>query len=414
MTVRVPAVEIEREVDTRLKKVGRTARLKGFRPGKIPPKVVRQRYGGQVRQEVVADVIRASYSQALAQEQLNPAGGPQIEPISLEGGEHFSYRATFEVYPQIKLKPTDAVSVDTPRVEIGDGDVEDMVEKLRDQRADWQTVERKSALGDRVVVDFIGTIAKEPFEGGEGTEVPIVVGSGQVIEDFEKALKGVEAGQAKSAKVKFPKDYPAEALAGKKAIFDITVHRVEEKRLPEIDGEFLKSMGVEEGGVDALKGELRTNMERELKERLKTETKNRALDGLLKLNRVEVPNALVEEEIKVLQTEAMRRMGIEDPDQAPPRTNFEDAARRRVELSLLVQQLIQENDIKLDRSRLEERIAELVSPYEKADEVAQIYRSNRDLMAQLEAGILEDQVVDFILEHAKTKRKTVSFKEFMA
>ena len=413
ITVRVPAAEIEQEVDTRLKKVGRTARLKGFRPGKIPAKVVRQRYGGQVRQEVMTDVIRTSYSQALAQEQLNPAGGPSIEPLPTESEDHFSYRATFEVYPEIELKPTDSISFETPKVEFDDSDVDEMVEKLRDQQAEWHAVERKSAVDDRVVVDFSGSLGGEAFEGGEGKEVPIVVGAGQVIEDFEKALKGVSAGQTKSAKVKFPKDYPSEELAGKKAVFDITVLRVEEKKLPGVDEEFLKKMGVEDGGLEALKEQLRQNMDRELRERLKSETKNRALDGLLKANSIEIPNALVEQEINVMQAEAMRRFGIEDPEKAPPRSEFEDAAQRRVTLSLLVQELIKENDIKLDRKRVEERITELVAPYEKPEEAARIYRSNRQLMAQLESGVLEDQVVDFILENAKTKNKATSFKEFM-
>jgi len=413
MTVRVPAAEIEQEVDTRLKKVGRTARLKGFRPGKIPAKVVRQHYGGQVRQEVMSDVIRASYARALTQEQLKPAGGPSIEPIFGESEEHFSYRATFEVYPEIKLKPIDTIAVETPKVEFDDSDVDEMLEKLRDQRADWEPVERKSAVDDRVVVDFAGKINGELFEGGEGKEVPVVVGSGQVIEDFDKALKGVTTGQSKSAKVKFPKDYPSEELAGKKAVFDLTVLRVEEKRLPAIDEEFLKSMGIEEGGLEALKDQLRQNMERELKERLKVETRNRTLDGLLKAHEIDVPNALVEEEVNVLQAEAMRRLRIEDPDKAPPRSEFRDAARRRVTLSLLVQELIRENDIELDRERVEHRIAELVAPYEKPQEAAQIYRSSRELMVQLESGVLEEQVVDFILEHAKTKEKAASFKEFM-
>jgi trigger factor len=413
ITVQVPALEIEQEVDTRLKKVGRTARLKGFRPGKIPPKVVRQHYGGQVRQEVMTDVIRTSYSRALAQEQLNPAGGPSIEPLPTESEEYFSYRATFEVYPDVQLKPTDTIKLETPTVEFDESDVDEMVEKLRDQQAEWQEVERKSAADDRVVVDFSGKISGEAFEGGEGKEVPVVVGAGQVIGDFDKALKGLSAGQMKSAKVKFPKDYPSEELAGKKAVFDITVLRVEEKRLPELDEEFLKKMGVEDGGLDVLKEQLRQNMDRELRERLKTETKKRALDGLLNTNSVEIPNVLVEQQIDSMQAGAMRRFGIEDPEKAPPRSEFEETARRRVTLSLLVQELIKENDIKLDRKRVDEQITEFVAPYEKPEEAARAYRSNHELMAQVESGVLEDQVVDFILEHAKTKEKAASFKEFM-
>ncbi|MCY3732336.1 MAG: trigger factor [Rhodospirillaceae bacterium] len=414
ITVRVPAAEIEQEVASRLQKVGRTARLKGFRPGKIPAKVVRQRYGGQVRQEVMSDVIRTSYSQALAQEQLNPAGGPSIEPLSAgEGAAHFSYRATFEVYPEIALKPISTLSIETPRVAVEDADVAAMLETLRDQQAEWCTVERKAAADDRVVVDFSGTLGGQPFEGGQGSEVPIVVGAGQVVRDFEKALMGLVAGQSKSAKVKFPKDYPSAELAGKKAVFDITVLRVEEKQLPEVDEAFLKKLGIEDGGFDALQLQLRQNMERELKERLRTETRNRALDALLRANRIEVPNALVEERISALQAEAMRRLGVEDPEKAPPRAEFTDGATHRVTLRLLVQKLIEDNGIKLDRQRVEERIAELVAPYEKPDEAARIYRSNRDLMVQLESSVLEEQIVDFILQHAKTKEKPESFKAFM-
>ena len=414
ITVRVPAAEIEQQVDSRLQQVGRTARLKGFRPGKIPAKVVRQRYGGQVRREVMSDVIRASYTKALAQEQLNPAGGPSIEPLSVgEDESHFSYRATFEVYPEIALKPISTLSIDTPKVTVEDADVAVMLEELRDQQAEWCTVERKAAADDRVVVDFSGTLGGQPFEGGQGTEVPIVMGAGQVVRDFEKALRGLSAGQSTSAKVKFPKDYPSAELAGKKAVFDIAVLRVEEKKLPEVDEAFLKKLGIEDGGLDALQLQLRQNMERELKQRLRAETRNRALDALLRANRIEVPKALVEERIGALQAEAMRRLGVEDPEKAPPRAEFTDSATHRVTLSLLVQKLIEDNEIKLDRKRVEERIAELVAPYEKPDEAARIYRSNRDLMVQLESSVLEEQIVDFILQHAKTREKPEGFKAFM-
>jgi len=414
MTVRVPTAEIEREVDLRLAKVGKTARLKGFRPGKIPAKVVRQRYGGQVRQEVLSDMIRASFSRALDQEKLQPAGGPSIEPLPDDGAEHFSYRAVFEVYPEIKLKPVGSIAIEKPQVEFKESDVDDMLEKLRDQRAEWREVDRKSAIGDRVVVDFVGKIDNEPFEGGEGTEVPVIVGSGQVIEDFDKALKGLTAQQSKSAKVKFPKDYPAEKLAGKKAVFEIQVGRVEEKVLPELDEEFLAAFGVDEGGLEALRTEIRGNLERELKERLRVELKTRALDGLLQANQIEVPRALVEEQISAMQADAMQRLGIEAVDKAPPRENFETTARRRIAVGLLVQEMIREQGMELDRSRVDRRIEELVAPYDRAEEAASIYRTNRELMARVGSAVLEDQVVDYLLENAKVKTKSIEFKEFMA
>ena len=414
MTVRVPSVEIEREVSQRLTRVGQTAKLKGFRPGKVPAKILQQRYGDQVRQEVVTDVIRSSYSRALVQEQLHPAGGPSIEPMSVDGDEQFAFTATFEIYPDISLKSLGSLSIEKPQVKIVAADIEDTLDRLRDQRADWQSVERKAEPGDRVIADFIGRIGNETFAGGEGKEVPIIVGEGQVVADFDKALKGVTADQSKSAKVKFPKDYPVDTLAGKKAVFDITIQRVEEKVLPDIDEEFLQAFGIEEGGVEALREKLRDNMERELEDRLRIETKRRALDGLLAANRVDLPKALIEQEISALQANAMRQLNIEDPEQAPPRENFVDPARRRAALSLLVQEVIRANDINLDRLRLDQRIDELVAQFERPAEAARMYRGNQELMAQLEGVILEEQVVDFLLENAKTTEKSIDFKEFMA
>ncbi len=413
LTVSVPATDIEREIDVRLTKLGKTAKLKGFRPGKIPQKVVRQRFGGQIREEVMTEVIRQSFTRAVQQEQLNPAGGPRIEPLSGQGDEQFRYRAVFEVFPDIELKDIDKLEIERPKVEIDDSDVDDMIAKLRQQRAEWQAVDRKSKDGDRVVIDFEGRLGDEPFEGGKGTNVPVQVGAGQVIEDFDKSLKGVKAGETKKVKVKFPKDYAAEHLAGQKAEFDLTVHSVEEQQLPELDEAFFEAFGVTEGGLDALKRDVRGNMERELKERIRSETKNRALDALLKANPVEVPRALVEEETRKLVGDAMQRMGTDDPSKVPPAAQFEPAARRRAALGLLVQELIRGQSITLDRDRVDARLKELCSPFEQPDEVERIYRGSRDLMSQVEASVFEDQVVELLLEQAKTVDKQLKFKEFM-
>src|SRR5690606_13262381 len=249
MTVSVPAAAIEREIETRLAKVSRTAKLRGFRPGKIPQKVVRQRFGSQVRDEVLTDVIRSTYSRAIEEHNLNPAGGPRIEPLSAEGADdRFSYRAVFEVYPEVELAELDTVALDLPKVTIEEADVDAMIEKLRRERAEWRAVERKADANDRVVIDYDGTLDGEPFQGGSGRDVTLVVGAGQVIEDFDKGLRGVEAGEEKTIEVQFPQDYRAENLAGKKAEFAIKVHRVEERVLPEVDDEFCKAFGVTEGG----------------------------------------------------------------------------------------------------------------------------------------------------------------------
>jgi trigger factor len=416
LTVRVPTVDIEREIAARLAKVGKTAKLKGFRPGKVPQKVVRQYYGGQVRDEVLTDFIRSSYSRAIEEQNLNPAGGPRIEPLPEAAGtaaEHFSYRATFEVYPEIALQPLEDLSFDVPKVEIQDSDVEAMIEKLRGQRGTWVAVDRPAAEGDRVVVDFTGTIDGEPFQGGQGTAISIVLGSGQVLEDFDKALRGAAAGATRTANVAFPNDYPTANLAGKTAAFEIAVQRVEEQQLPALDEEFAKSFGVSDGGSEGLRTEVRANMQRELAERLKADIKTRSFDALIKANQVTVPRTLVEQEVATLKADAMRQMGVTDPKQAPARERFLGLAERRVTVGLLIQEVLKQHKIKLDPARVDLRIKELAAPYEKPDEAAQFYRTNRGMMGQVEASVLEDQVVDFLVERAKSKDKAVSFKEFM-
>jgi trigger factor len=413
ITVRVPSAEIDREVDVRLKQMGKTARLKGFRPGKVPAKVVRKRYGGQIRQEVLGDIVRSSFSHAVTEKQMNPAGGPSIEPLTKADDSHFAYRATFEVYPEIELADLGTLSFDAPEVSIEDADIDKMIERLRKQRGTWEAVERPAADGDRVVIDFLGKLGKEPFEGGEGKDLKVVIGAEQVIADFEKALVGLSAGGEKTAKVKFPKDYGVETLAGKRATFDITVHSVEALQLPEIDEEFMAAFGVTEGGVDAFRSDVRKNMQRELDQRLRETSKSNVLDALHDAHTFELPKTLVDQEAHALQHEAMRRMGTEDHAKAPPISGFKPLAEKRVRLSLLVQELIGRHQIALDRAKVEERIQEIASPYEVPEEAAQIYRANKDMMAQIESSVLEGQIVDFVIDSAKPNRTKLGFDEFM-
>jgi trigger factor len=414
LTVRVPNSEIERAISARLAQVGKTAKLKGFRPGKVPQKVVRQYYGGQVRDEVVSDVIRTTYSRAIAEKKLNPAGGPRIEAVpagDTAGSEHFTYRATFEVYPEFALQPLDGLALDVPSVAVEEADLDAMIEKLRLQRATWVAVDRAAAEGDRATVDFAGTIDGEPFEGGQGKGIGIVIGAGQVLKDFDAALRGVKAGESATATVLFPQDYPTKPLAGKTAVFAIDVKKVEEQKLPELDDAFAEAFGI--AGAASLRGEVRNNMERELKERLRGETKTRVFDALMSANRIVVPRALVEQEVSPLQADALRQMGSTDPQQAPPRERFEALAQRRVTVGLLIQELMREHKIQLDQARVEVRIKELAAPYEKPDEAAQFYRSDRGMMAQVEASVLEDQVVDFLLSRARCTTQNITFKDFM-
>ena len=250
MRVELPAERIEQEVASRLQSVGRTAKLKGFRPGKVPPKVVKQRYGKQIREEVLSELLQKSYTDAVMQENLNPAGGPQIETEDNKDDNSFAYVATFEIMPQIELKDLDKIEVEVPDITIADKDMDEMILRLRRQKADWKAVDRKSADGDKVTCDFTGTLKGEEFEGGKGTEVPVILGQGHMVPDFEKGLTGVKAGDEKSIKVKVPKDYHAEDLAGKKVDFAITVHRVEQEILPPVDDELAAMFEVKEGGID--------------------------------------------------------------------------------------------------------------------------------------------------------------------
>jgi trigger factor len=408
----VPSADIDREVDVRLKNIGKTAKLKGFRPGKVPAKVVRKHYGGQIRQEVLGDVIRSSFSHAVTEKRMNPAGGPSIEPLSKADDSHFAYRATFEVYPDIELVDLGTLSFEAPDVGIEEGDIDRMIERLRKQRGSWEAVERPAADGDRVVIDFLGKLGKEPFEGGEGKDLKVVIGSGQVIADFEKALVGLSAGDEKTAKVKFPKDYGVEKLAGERATFEISVKSVEELKLPEIDAEFMAAFGVDDGGIEALRADVRKNMQRELDQRLRETSKSNVLDALHNAHTFQLPKTLVDQEAHALQHEAMRRMGTDDHDRAPV-AGFKPLAEKRVRLSLLVQELIGRHQIALDRAKVEDRIQEIASPYEVPEEAAQIYRANKEMMAQIESAVLEDQVVDFVIDSARPNRTKFGFDEFM-
>jgi trigger factor len=416
LKIRVPSADIEREIASRLAKVGKTAKLKGFRPGKIPEKVVRKYYGGQVRDEVLSDVVRSSYSQAIAEQKLNPAGGPRIEAVPGEtpaDQEHFTYRATFEVYPEIELQPLEQLALEVPRVGLEDADVVAMIEKLRTQRATWRPAERAAAAGDRAVVDFEGKIDGELFPGGSGKDVGIVLGSGQVLAEFDRALHGASAGETRTAAVAFPDNYPTTNLAGKNADFVIDIKRVEEQVLPELDDAFAASFGVSSGKVEDLGAEVRKNMQRELAERLSRETKARVFDALIKANSISIPRALVEQDIDALQQGAMRELGVTDPAQAPARERFSSLAQRRVTVGLLIQELVRQNKIRLDAARVEQRVQELAAPYEKPAEAAQFYRADRGMMTQIETGVLEDQVVDFLLARAKTSDQPLTFQQFM-
>jgi trigger factor len=411
LEVAVPATEVSTEVEQRLKNISRTARLKGFRPGKAPITVVRKQFGEQVHAEVVSDLMRSSFAQALSQERLTPAGGPRIEPITMGPGTELKYAAIFEVVPEIKLKPFDSIAVERPSADVTDDDINAMIESMRRQRPVFTAVERPAQDTDRVTIDFDGRIDGQPFEGGEGRDVTIMVGARQALPELENGIKGASAAENRTISLSFPADGPNKSIAGKTAELQVTVKRVEQQSLPEVDEEFCRAYGVEEGGIEALRAEVRKSMERELGDVIRNRVRGQVLDALYRENTFEVPRALIDEQVQRLQVDAARRIGAKDASQVPAREVFEDQARRRAALGLLMGRIVQSESIKVDRERVQTRLNDLVASYPNPDEVRRAYMQNADAMRQVESVVLEDQVVDWIVDRARVTDKPMTFKD---
>jgi trigger factor len=413
MEVEVPAARVEQEMTQRLRNVSRTARLKGFRPGKAPLNIVRQQFGKEIHQEVVAELMRRSFAEAVVEQKLNPAGGPRIEPIATGEGQPLKYAATFEVFPDITINGLDRLTVDRPLAQVTDEDIDTMIESLRKQNPKWKLLTREARKDDRVTVDFTGTIDGAAFEGGKGEGVGIVLGAGQMLPEFESGLVGVTAETHKPILVRFPDDYHNKALAGKTASFDVTVKKVEEQELPEIDEEFCAAFGIKEGGIEALRQAVGDNMRRELEQNVRARTKNQVLDKLLAANPVELPASLVESQVRDMQIDMARRMGARDASQVPPREPFLEPARRRVALGLLINEIIRNEKIEVDRTRVNARLQDMVSSYDNPQEMMRAYQQNREAMHQVEMLVLEDQVVDWLLSRAKINDLPSTFKTVM-
>lgn len=411
MTVQVPAEQIETEVESRLRDLARKVKMDGFRPGKVPLKVVKRQYDERVRSEVVSEVVERSFQEAVIQEKLRPAGGPKIEPKSINPGQALEYSATFEVYPEIALAALTDVTIDKPVAEVTDGDVDKMIETLRKQRSTWDPVERPSAEGDQVMISFVGTIGGEPFSGGKAENVPLVLGSGDMIPGFEEQLTGVSAGQHAVLKITFPADYGHAEIAGKDAEFAVDVISVSQRQLPDLDDDFARSFGITDGAMDALRAEVRSNMQRELNDKVRAKLKQQVMDALVEKHSIEVPSSLVEQEIDRAIQQALQQQPESMRNIQLPRTVFADGARRRVTLGLLLGEILRANDIKLDADRVRSTLQSVASTYDDPQEVIDAYRKNRSLMSELEGHVLEEQVVDMILGQVKLVDKPVTFDE---
>jgi trigger factor len=408
LEVAVPGDRVTTEVESRLKQLSRTARLKGFRPGKAPYAVIQKQFGEQVRSEVLGDLIRTSYAEAVNQEKVNPAGSPRIE---LQPGGDLKYTATFEVIPEVKLAPVEELAVERPSAKVEDSDIDAMVESMRKQRPVFNVVERAAQDTDRVTIDYTSRVGDAPLKDGEGKDVNFIIGAGRVMKELEDAVKGAKAGETRSPTVDFPAEHPNKELAGKTATFDLTVKQVEEQVLPEVDDEFMAAFGVKEGGVEALRTEVRQSMNRELEDLIRNRLRTQVLEGLYTANKFDVPKALIEEQIQQLQLDYARRANIADPNQVPPASTFEESARRRVALGLILGEIVKAENLKVDRERVQTRLNDVAAAYPNADEVRRAYLQNADAMRQIESAVLEDQVVDWVVGKAKITEKPGTFSE---
>jgi trigger factor len=414
VTITVPADSIEKAVSSELVNVSKKVRIDGFRKGKVPQHIIEQRYGASVRQDVLGDLMQRNFVDAIIKEKINPAGAPNYIPGEYKLGEDFNYSVEFEVYPEVELKDLENIEVEKPVVEVNDADVDTMLETLRKQQADWKETDAAVTAEDRVTVDFSGSIDGEDFEGGKASDFVLAMGQGRMIPGFEEGLVGHKAGEEFVIDVNFPEDYHAENLKGKAAKFAITLKKVEERELPELTPEFIKRFGVADGSVDGLRAEVRKNMERELKGAVRNRIKTQAIDGLVNANEIDVPAALIDGEVDVLRRQAAQRFGGNEKQALElPRELFEEQAKRRVVVGLLLGEVISQHELKADEDRVKALIEEMASAYEDPSEVVEFYSKNKELMNNMRNVALEEQAVETLLSKAKVTEKATTFTELM-
>jgi trigger factor len=411
LEVAVPATEVASEIAERLKRLSRTARLKGFRPGKAPLAVITKQFGEQVRLEVVNDLMRSSFAKAVTEQNLKPAGGPRIEPIALGPGTDLKYAAHFEVLPEVQVKPPEGMRIERPQVEVTEADIDAMIENMRAQRPVFTEVMRPARDRDRVTIDYQVRIAGKAFEGSDASDVRLILGSHQSIPELETGLDGASAGEQRTLTAAFPAAHPNKTLAGQIGELHVSIKRVEEQSLPAVDEAFFREYGVEQGGLTEMRAEVRKSMERELADVIRGRLRAQVLDALYKENPVELPRSLIEEQVQQLQIEAARRLGVREASQVPPREPFEEPARRRVALGLLMSQIVQSAGLKVNAGRVRERLDELAAGYPNPDEARRAYQQNAEAMRQIESAALEEEVVDWGLKSAHITDRPMSFAD---
>lgn len=414
VTITVAAGSIEDAVKKELVNIAKKVRIDGFRKGKVPAKIVEQRYGASVRQDVLGDLMQRNFVDTIIKEKINPAGAPNYVPGQYKEGEDFTFSVEFEVYPEIELQGLDTIEIEKPVVNVTDEDVDTMLDTLRKQQATWKEKDGEVTAEDRVTIDFTGSVDGEEFEGGKATDFPLAMGQGRMIPGFEDQLISHKAGETFAIDVTFPEEYHAENLKGKAARFEIVLKKVEERELPEFTEEFIKRFGVEDGTVAGLRAEVRKNMERELKGAVRNRVKTQAIDGLLKANAIDVPSAMIDGEVDVLRRQAVQRFGGDEKQALQlPRELFVEQAQRRASVGLLLGAVIRTAELKVDEERVKELISELASAYEDPQEVIEYYNKNNDLMENMRNVALEEQAIESLLEKAKVTEKETKFQELM-
>lgn len=418
LNIAVPMAEIDSEVDSRLKRLSRTVKMHGFRPGKVPLKVVAQQYGGQVRQEVLGDALQKSFGEAIRQQNLKVAGYPKFEAKPpVDGASQFEYSATFEVYPEIVVGDISKTVLSRPTLEVGDAEIDKTLEIMRKQRVSYTAAERAAASGDRVTLDYRGTIDGKEFDGGAAKGYAVVIGEGRMLPDFEAQLAGMKAGESKTFDLRFPDDYHGKDVAGKTAKFEITLSQVAGPVLPQVDAEFAKSLGVADGDLAKMRSDIKGNLEREVKARLKGRLKEQVMQALLDVTRVDVPKSLVEMEVQRLQDMARQDLaarGIPVRDDMPmPSEAFEKQAQRRVNLGLILAEVVRINKLQAKPEQVRAVVEEQAQSYEHPAEVVKWFYQSPERLRDIESMVLEDNVVAWALSTAKVEDKAVTFDELM-
>ena len=416
LNVSLPAQEIDGEIENRLKRLARSVRMHGFRPGKVPLRLVQQQYGGQVRQEVLGDALQKTFGEAIKQQNLRVAGYPRFEAKPSEAKDNFEFSATFEVYPEVQLGALDNVVIERPTVVPGEVEIDKTIEILRKQRVRYEAVDRGAQIGDRITVDYQGTRDGQAFEGGSGSNHVTVLGEGKLLADFEKQVVGLKAGESRAFELTFPEDYHAKELAGKSAQFEITLKRVEAPVLPEVDGDFARNLGIGDGDLTKMRAEIRANLERELRRRVQARVKEQVMKALVNGAMLELPKSLVELEVEGLMA-GMRKdlaaRGMKSAEIPMPREAFESEARRRVTLGLIVGEVVRQNALQAKPEQVKAVIQDYAQSYERPDEVVRWYYQSADRLREVESLVVEDNVVQWALSKVKAEDKPADFDELM-